>query len=118
MEIETKVDLLTMLTFAELKSRVEVKIDKLMKVCEYLTLRDIFEEVCTSNSEKYKFFKDEIKKALAKYEFYKGTWYLKPLNGYKCKYCGKKFKHKSKGLMFCCDDCKTRYYDKIDGDII
>lgn len=118
MNIDTKIDMLTMLTFAQIKAKIKQDVDKLLKELEFVTLRDMFEVVCRGNVEKWNYLKEDIKEALKNYDYYKHTWYYKPLKVYTCKQCKKQFKTKSSGQWFCCDRCKNLYQEvnRLYGD--
>lgn len=109
MMLDTKIDLMTMLTFAQLRAKVEADVDEMIKNNEFVTLRDLFEVIGKGNLQKWNYLRDDIKKALLKYDYWQGTWYYKTLKVIKCRYCGHTFKTKSKGQWFCCNRCKELY---------
>ena len=112
MNLDTKIDITTMLTFAQLKAKIESDVDAFIKDNEFATLRDLFEVLARGSIEKWDYLKDDIKNALKKYDYWRGIWYYKPLREVKCHYCKHTFKTKSKGQWFCCQRCKELYNAK------
>lgn len=114
MEIKTKVKRNIALTLAEIRAKLTETIDRKIAFFEFLTMRDCYEEIAFGDDELWALIKEDTKAYLnSKYESLNGTWYLKPLKRYKCKYCGKDFRTKTVGQRFCCSRCQD-FYNEVD----
>jgi hypothetical protein len=98
---------------------VENYIDELIKSYLVLDHRDIVDAMGHENYTKNRL---KIKEALNKYDWIIDTedggrtkkWFLKKLTIKKCSVCGQEFKTPSRGIMFCCDECKNKFNEEFN----